>query len=327
MHTVLSPGSALFSSKKEETTPFSVTSPRDRMLATSKQVVGMLAAAVSAAVLGGAAVEAENGSNGNGDNGNKSSSSVVVLGAGGQTGKLVVKRLAALGVPALPTMRSVNKKSAALFANLANIDTPLAADVTDASSLKTVLKDAKTVIFAASASARGNAKEVDFLGLENVAKVCVDLKIPKLVVISSGAITRPDSIAFKFTNIFGNVMNYKLMGENAMKAVYASSGDDSLSYVIVRPGGLLDGEAAGPAAMELNQGDTVSGELSRDDVADCVVSAALSQVVPRRVTFELYTRSKRSVLQKTFPSLSGYERSGASYDEMFKGLTAGDVVI
>ena len=92
--TISFPGSALFSSKKEETTPFSITSPRDRVLSNSKQVVGMLAAAVSAAVLGEAAVEAENGGNGNGDNGNRGSSSVVVLGAGGQTGKLVVRRLA-----------------------------------------------------------------------------------------------------------------------------------------------------------------------------------------------------------------------------------------
>ena len=71
------------------------------------------------------------------------------------------------------------------------------------------------MIFAASASRKGGkAKEVDYIGVENVAKECVRLKVPKLVVISSGAITKPDSLGFKFTNVFGQIMEYKLKGRS-----------------------------------------------------------------------------------------------------------------
>lgn len=34
-------------------------------------------------------------------------------------------------------------------------------------------------------------------------------------------VTRADSLAFKFTNIFGNVMDYKEQGEERLRAIYA----------------------------------------------------------------------------------------------------------
>lgn len=64
-------------------------------------------------------------------------------------------------------------------------------------------------------------------------------------------------------------MDYKLKGENALRALYATEEAvaNKLSYCIVRPGGLLDGSPAGPGDIELNQGDTISGEVNRADVA------------------------------------------------------------
>ena len=64
-------------------------------------------------------------------------------------------------------------------------------------------------------------------------------------------------------------MGYKLQGEQALREVYADSNSAAkgLSYAIIRPGGLLDGAAAGAGKIELNQGDTISGEVNRADVA------------------------------------------------------------
>jgi hypothetical protein len=150
-----------------------------------------------------------------------------------------------------------------------------------------------------------------------------------LVVISSGAITRPNSLGFKITNLFGRIMEYKLKGENALREIYSQ--DPNRSYVIIRPGGLLDGAAVGPGRVELNQGDAISGEISRLDLAECAVAAALSKTIPPEVIFELYEAGKNGPLEGNLPQPTGYERSGPKfgndYEMLFEGLKPGYVVI
>ena len=53
-------------------------------------------------------------------------------------------------------------------------------------------------------------------------------------------------------------MNYKLQGEAALRAAYDAANNDKLGYVIIRPGGLMDGEKVGPGSIELNQGTSLS---------------------------------------------------------------------
>lgn len=254
---------------------------------------------------------------------------IVVLGSNGKTGKWIVSLLAKGGIAVRPTLRDA-VKGANLFKDLGDGALPVvAADVTKPDTLDPVIKDASAVIFAASASSKGgNAQQVDYLGVKTVAEECVKMKVPRLIVISSGAITRPDSLGFKITNLFGNIMNYKLDGENALKAVYAQSGDAGLSYAIIRPGGLLDNNAVGPSKIELNQGDTISGEVNRADVAECAAAAATSLKLPPNVIFEVYEQGKSGPLEGRFPTKSGYEQNGKnSYDELFEGLKSGDVKI
>lgn len=251
---------------------------------------------------------------------------VVVLGANGKTGRLTVQKLSELGVQVRPTFRGEAVPGG--FDGLPGVLPGVRADVTKLDSLDAAVSDASVVIFAASASSKGgSAKEVDFKGVENVANECIRYKIPRLVVISSGAITRPDSLGYKFTNIFGSIMDYKLKGEQALRAAYSNSGDDSLSYIIIRPGGLQEGKGVGPKGVELNQGDTISGEVTREDVADCTAHAAISTSIPKRVTFEIYSAGKGSPLESRFPAKSGFERLGNSYDEMFKELQIGEINI
>jgi uncharacterized protein YbjT (DUF2867 family) len=100
----------------------------------------------------------------------------------------VVEYLTAAGYSVRPTVREVTADAKkALFSSLPQslIDGPISADVTSIASLTAALQGASAVVFAASASRKGgSAKQVDFVGLENVAKVCTDLKIPRLVAIS-----------------------------------------------------------------------------------------------------------------------------------------------
>lgn len=176
----------------------------------------------------------------------------------------------------------------------------------------------------------GKADKVDYLGVENAAKECVRLKIPRLVVISSGAVTRPDSLGYKITNLFGNIMEYKVKGETGLKAVYANA-DPSLSYVIIRPGGLLDSVAVGPGKIELNQGDAISGEVNREDVAQAAGAAVISKTMPSRVTLEMYESGRGGPLEGKLPKQSGYERDGAvlgnDYERLFEGLKSGEIVV
>lgn len=62
----------------------------------------------------------------------------------------------------------------------------------------------------------------------------------------------------------------------------------------------------------INQGDTISGEINRINVAACVVAAAISKDIPNHVTFEVYESNKSGPLQSDFPLKSGlrfiYER-------------------
>ena len=254
---------------------------------------------------------------------------VTVLGSNGKTGKMVVEYLSAQGVTVKPT--SYRESSKNPFEGLANVEAYAIGDVTKIETLEPALKGSKAVIFAASASNKGGkADKVDYEGVINVANECVRLKVPRLVVISSGAVSRPDSLGFKITNLFGGIMDYKLRGEMGLKEVYAKA-DPSLSYVIIRPGGLLDIAAIGPGHIELNQGDSISGEVGREDVAQAAGAAAISASMPNAVTFEIYQAGKSYPLEKKFAKVTGYERNGEvlgnDYNKLFEGLKVGDVAV
>ncbi|CAM9467773.1 unnamed protein product [Choristocarpus tenellus] len=182
-------------------------------------------------------------------------------------------------------------------------------------TLRTAFEGCGAVIFCASASKKGGtAEKVDFEGVVNTAKACVGLKVPRLIVISR-QVSFPDSIGYKVTNIFGNIMTYKREGEVALEQVYAGA-PKGIAFTIIRPGGLTDGPAKG---MELNQGDTIGGTISRADLAEVAVEAALSEAA-EDTAFEVFDGSTRGPLQKNFPVVSGYEHKADNYPGLFDGL-------
>lgn len=87
----------------------------------------------------------------------------------------------------------------------------------------------------------------------------------------------------------------------------------------------------GISGIEINQGDFISGEISRKDVAEVTVHALLSSNCDN-VTFELYEKNKRAPLQAKFPKTTGFERGagawqrtsakGSGEDLLFEGLLA-----
>ena len=124
-------------------------------------------------------------------------------------------------------------------------------------------------------------------------------------------------------------MDEKIKGEDRVRAMYK---DSKLAYTIIRPGGLTTDPARGVAAVELNQGDEKSGRISRWDVAKLCIESTLYPESTSHTTFECYDGDTGKTLaavgvsnilkQKsdTAAFVSGKERRGQSYKEIFQGL-------
>ncbi len=210
-------------------------------------------------------------------------------------------------------------------------------DVTIPSTIQSAIEGSRAVIFAASASKQGGtAKAVDNEGLVNVAKACIAAKVPSLVIVSSGAVTKPDSPVYKFLNLFGKIMEEKIKGEDAVRSLYSSSGSDSVcTYTVIRPGGLTEEAAEGVGALELNQGDTKSGRIARADVASLCIEATFFPQLTGGTTFECYAADTAKPLASVGMSnimkaknkgdsdavfMSGKERRGDTFEKIFTGL-------
>lgn len=173
------------------------------------------------------------------------------------------------------------------------------------------------VVYAASASRQGgNVFQVDDLGVEKVAQACKEMGA-LFVLISALAVDRPDSKSYQITNTLGGnyqgIMDAKNNGEAKTRKIFASKGaSNGNGYVIVRPGVLLNGKSTtGPAGMELNQGDTIGGGLSRDELAGVVIGAIQSKATAKKsksgITVEAYRKSTAQTLEKKYPKTSGNE--------------------
>ncbi len=63
----------------------------------------------------------------------------------------------------------------------------------------------------------------------------------------------------------GGVLNHKYAAELAVRAT-------GYPYAVVRSTGMIDSNEGGPFKLEADQGDVISGALSRDDVADILTA-------------------------------------------------------
>ena len=109
---------------------------------------------------------------------------------------------------------------------------------------------------------------------------------PLWVHVSSAGVTRParpgidvaaEPPAVGMNAALGGILDWKLAAEDALRA-------SGVPAAIVRPVALTEEPAGMP--VELDQGDTIKGKLSRDDAADLCV-ALLSTPAASGVTFEV----------------------------------------
>jgi hypothetical protein len=160
---------------------------------------------------------------------------------------------------------------------------------------------------------------------------CLKEKVGRYVVISSGSTTRPNSLGFKFTEMaVAGIMTQKRIGEVGVRDAYSSNKSSSSSFTVLRPGGLDEPKQniiQGPSALEISQGDVLSGFVSRADVAEVAVELALSSLPNvKNTAIELYYQNKVVPVDRGFKKYlqdSDVERLHAnSYAGLFQGVKA-----
>ncbi|MGF1492678.1 MAG: CIA30 family protein [Microcoleaceae cyanobacterium] len=110
--------------------------------------------------------------------------------------------------------------------------------------------------------------------------------LPQFVMVSSAGVTRPgkpgldleeEPPAVRMNDQLGGILTWKLRGEDVVR----SSG---IPYTIVRPCALT--EESGGQSLMVDQGDTIKGKVSREDIAELCIQA-LNQPEARNTTFEV----------------------------------------
>ncbi|XP_052145106.1 protein HIGH CHLOROPHYLL FLUORESCENCE PHENOTYPE 173, chloroplastic [Oryza glaberrima] len=142
---------------------------------------------------------------------------------------------------------------------------------------------------------------------------------PRFVHVSSAGVTRPERPgldlskqppAVRMNKELGSILTYKLKGEDLIR-------ESGIPYTIVRPCALTE-EPAG-ADLIFDQGDNITGKISREEIAFiCVAALASPNAVEK--TFEVKSTVPFSEPFVVDPSNPPPEKD---YDVYFKELKAG----
>ncbi|MFC3040804.1 SDR family oxidoreductase [Virgibacillus xinjiangensis] len=196
---------------------------------------------------------------------------VLVAGAHGHTGKLLVKNLRAEGHEPYAMVRKEEQK--AEMEELGGI--PVLGDLESESDVGRAVKGMEVVMFAAgSGSGTGPNKttDVDRDGAIRLIDATEKDGIKKFVMLSSMGAGDP-------TQVEGTFRHYLQMKHEADEHLKKSE----LDYTIVRPGALTKE----PGTSKIKVGDTVGrGEIPREDVAKTMISA-LQEPNAYHKTFEM----------------------------------------
>jgi uncharacterized protein YbjT (DUF2867 family) len=204
---------------------------------------------------------------------------VLVAGATGQTGQLIVSELLAGGYEVRALVRDDAKARKLLGDKVELVE----GDVKDPAAVTAAFAGTNAVISAVGArGAKGpdRPEAIDYQGVRNLVDAAVANRSRQFVLVSSRSVTQPDN---PLNKMFGNVLIWKLKGEDTLRA-------SGVPYTVVRPGGLVNG-AGGEKDIVFEQGDGPSenSTITRADVARICVEA-LKHPEARNRTFEVSAR-------------------------------------
>lgn len=203
---------------------------------------------------------------------------ILVVGATGRTGAEIVSKLYNAGHTVHALVRNPVKARQLLSPDIHLIEHNLQ----NYSGYDSVVQGKDVIVYAAGSTSfkgyylgKNTPKHIDYQSVRQMAMAAENHSVKQFILISSMGVTHP----FFFLNLFGQVLTWKLKGENALRSTH-------LNYVIIRPGKLVD-EGDKPEQCVLYQDDKIRNQaISRKEVAEltkqCVGSPELV-----RVTFEV----------------------------------------
>ena len=199
---------------------------------------------------------------------------VVVAGATGRTGRLVVKHLKAEGYEVRAMVRSLEKGKQVFGEEI----TMVQADVTKPSTLPPLLTGADFVISTIGVSGKGEARpeDVDYGGSIALIDASKSARIKKFIMVTSGGVTWWTHPINWFS---GGVLKWKRKAELYLRA-------SGLTHVIVRPNGGLTDKPGNLKKIIFTQNDGFPSSISREDVAIICVKA-LEHKEANNKTFEI----------------------------------------
>ncbi len=228
---------------------------------------------------------------------------VLVVGATGRTGRLIVERLLERGIAVHALVRD-EAKGRALLPSRAK---QFIGDVRSSHTLIAPMTGVGAVIIANSGGAqRDNSAElVDYFGTSNLIRQAVAAHVDLVIFISSIGATG----AAHYMDVEPSSVGWKARAEEIVRR-------SGIPYCIVRSGSLTDGP--GGESLSVSQGDTAQGRISRSDLAD-VCARVLVLPPARGKTIDVIaapagtTRSLESAIAELGPDVvPGTETGGGS---------------
>ena len=198
---------------------------------------------------------------------------ILVAGATGRTGRIIIKKLLAQGINPRVLVRDL-PTAQALWGDAVHY---YIGDVRDINTLLPAANGVSALISAVGASSpvgKNCPKRVDYQGVANLVTAASSGSVERFILISSIAVTHQEHPM----NCFGGILEWKFKGEEVLRA-------SQLEYGIIRPGGLKD-TPGGERQLIFSQGDSLLGMVSRADLAEISLQA-VQYPQPLHVTFEV----------------------------------------
>ena len=192
-------------------------------------------------------------------------SRIVVVGAHGRTGKLIVKQLAAAGDSVVATIR--NPRHMAEMIKLGAEVVMLDLEKSTGPMFAAMFKGADAVVFAAG-SGTGETSEIDSKGVRKTLGATKKAGVKRYLAISSIGASTGMKLSGEWAT--AEMKDYYKHKRAAGKAITASG----LDWTILEPGELTEGKATGKVTMSFDA--IAEKSISRADVAAVAVAALSS---------------------------------------------------
>jgi uncharacterized protein YbjT (DUF2867 family) len=215
---------------------------------------------------------------------------VLVVGATGRTGRLIVGRLLEREVSVRALVRDAAKGNELLPSDVPRF----VADVRRIETLIEPMAGVGAMIIATygSTERENNAEIVDYHGTRNLIEQALAANVELVVFISTIYASRADH----YQDVEPTSLGWKARAEEVIRG-------SGIPYCIIRSGWLTDGGGGEPLAV--SQGDTAEGRISRADLAE-VCTQLLFVPEARGKTFEVVAApaGKASSLQSAVTALT-----------------------